>query len=98
MISEVYSKRHKLCLNALKCSLGVSSGKFLGYRITDCGIENNPNQIKTISDLQPPGNPKEVPKLTGMTTTLNRFLSRSAYRCRPFFQLLHKWKEFEWAE
>ena len=29
---------------------------------------------------------------------LNRFISRSADRCRPFFLLLHKWKEFEWFE
>ena len=33
-----------------------------------------------------------------MTTTLNRFISRSADRCRPFFQLLYKWKGFEWTE
>ena len=30
--------------------------------------------------------------------TLNRFISRSADRCRPFFLLLHKWKEFEWSD
>ena len=29
---------------------------------------------------------------------LNQFISRSANRCRPFFLLLHKWKEFEWSE
>ena len=29
---------------------------------------------------------------------LNRFISRSANRCRSFFLLLHKWKEFEWSE
>ena len=33
-----------------------------------------------------------------MTTALNRFISRSADRCRPFFLLLHKWKRFEWTE
>ncbi|XP_075660169.1 uncharacterized protein LOC142629993 [Castanea sativa] len=33
-----------------------------------------------------------------MTTALNKFISRSADRCRPFFQLLHKWKGFEWNE
>ena len=26
-------KKHKLCLNASKCSFGVSLGKFLGYMI-----------------------------------------------------------------
>ena len=30
--------------------------------------------------------------------TFNRFISRSADKCRPFFLLLHKWKEFEWFE
>ena len=33
-----------------------------------------------------------------MTTALNRFISQSADWCRPFFQLLHKWKNFEWTE
>jgi len=33
-----------------------------------------------------------------MTAALNRFISRSANRCRPFFQLLHKWKGFRWNE
>ena len=33
-----------------------------------------------------------------MTVVLNRFISRSADRCRPFFRLLHKWKGFEWTE
>ena len=82
-------------LNASKFSFGVGSRKFLGYMVTHRGIEVNPDQIKAINKLQPPRNPKEVQKLTGMTATLNRFISRSADRCRPFFLLLHKWKGFE---
>ena len=85
-------RKYKLCLNASKFSFGVGSGKFLGYTVTHRGIEVNPDQIKAINNLQPPRNPKEVQKLTGMTTTLNRFISRLANRCRPFFLLLHKWK------
>ena len=66
--------------------------------VTHRGIEVNPDQIKAINNLQPPRNPKEVQKLTGMTAALNRFISRLADRCRPFFLLLHKWKGFEWTE
>ena len=33
-----------------------------------------------------------------MTVALNRFISRSMDRCRPFFQLLHKWKDFQWTK
>ena len=83
-------RKHKLYLNASKCSFGVGSGKFLGYMVTHCRIEVNPNQVKAINNLQPPRNPKEVQKLTGMTAALNRFIFRLAHRCRPLFQLLNK--------
>ena len=33
-----------------------------------------------------------------MAVALNMFLSRSADRCRPFFLLINKWKNFEWTE
>ena len=91
-------REHKLRLNASKCSFGLGSGKFLGYMVTHRGIEVNPDQIKVINNLQPPRNPKEIQKLTRMMAALNQFISRSADRCRPFFLLLHKWKEFEWSE
>ena len=83
-------RRHKLRLNASKCSFGVGSGKLLGYMVTYKGIEVNPDQIRAINNLQPPRNPKEVQKLTRMMAALNRFISRSTERCRPFFLLLHK--------
>ena len=91
-------RRHKLRLNASKCSFGVGSNKFLGYMVTHRGIKVNPDQIKAINDLKPPRNAKEVQKLTGMIATLNRFISRSADRCRPFYLLINKWKGFEWFE
>ena len=44
-------RKHKLRLNASKCSFGVSSGKFLGYMVTHRRIEVNPKQIKAINSL-----------------------------------------------
>ena len=90
-------RSHKLRLNAAKCSFGVGSGKFLGYMVTHRGIEVNPDQIKAITNMRTPRNPKEVQKLTGMTAALNRFISRLADRCQPFFLLINKWKSFEWS-
>ena len=83
-------RKHNLHLNASKCSFGVGSGKFLGYMVT--------HQIKAIQNLQPPRNPKEVQRLAGMIATLNRFISKSADRCRPFYLLMNKWKGFKWSE
>ena len=78
-------RRHKLCLNASKCFFGVGLGQFLGYMVTHRGIEVNPDQIKAINDLKPPRNAKEVQKLTRMVAALNRFISKSVDRCRPFY-------------
>ena len=64
-------RRHKLRINASKCSFSVGSRKFLGYIVTHHGIEVNLDRIKAINDLQLPQNPKEVRKLTGMTVALN---------------------------
>ena len=33
-----------------------------------------------------------------MAAALNRFISRSANRCKPFFLLINKWKGFEWTK
>ena len=53
-------RKHKLRLNASKCSFGIGSGKFLGYMVTHREIKVNPDQIQAINSLQPPWNPKEV--------------------------------------
>ena len=44
-------RRHKLRLNASKCSFEAGSGKFLGYMVTHRGIEVNLDQIKAINSL-----------------------------------------------
>ena len=66
--------------------------------ITHRGIEVTLEQIRAINGLHPPRNPKEEQRLTGMTAALNRFIFRSADRCCPFFQLLYKWKDFQWTK
>uniref|UniRef100_A0A2N9I3X1 Uncharacterized protein n=1 Tax=Fagus sylvatica TaxID=28930 RepID=A0A2N9I3X1_FAGSY len=88
----------KLRLNATKCLFGVSSGKFLGHMISYNGVEANPDQISALLNLQPPKDAKQVQRLTGMIAALGRFISRSADRCRPFFQLLGKRRKFLWDQ
>ena len=80
--------QHTLRLNADKCAFRVGASKFLGYMITNRGIEVNSNKIEVVKCLKPPSNPKEVQVLTGMLAALNRFISKFADRCHPFYQLL----------
>ena len=90
--------QHKLCLNAEKCAFLVEASKFLGYLITCRGIEVNPDQIEVVKRLKLPSSPKEVQVLIGMLVALNHFISKFADHCRQFYQLLRKWREFEWDE
>ena len=96
-MSEIL-RQHKLRLNAEKCLFGVGAGKFLGYLITNREIEANPDQIDAMKRLKPPSNLKEVQVLTGMLAALNRFISKFTNCYRPFYQLLKKWKRFQWNE
>ncbi|RDX75846.1 hypothetical protein CR513_44228, partial [Mucuna pruriens] len=39
-------RKHQLRLNPEKCSFGVQAGKFLGFMLTERGIEANPNKCR----------------------------------------------------
>ena len=56
--------------------------------ITERGIEANPEKIEAIRRMKPPTMKKGVQKLTGRLASLNRFISKSAEKCLPFFKAL----------
>jgi len=47
-------------LNLEKCTFGVASGKFLGYLVTQQGIEANPYQISAILEIKSSTTIKEI--------------------------------------
>ncbi|KAL0305178.1 UNVERIFIED_CONTAM: hypothetical protein Scaly_2993600 [Sesamum calycinum] len=85
-------------LNPTKCTFGVGGSKFPDYLVRERGIEANPGKIEAIMKLVPPKTIKEIQRLTGKITTLNRFISRSTDQNLPFFKTLRKTKDFEWNE
>ncbi|KAL0451531.1 UNVERIFIED_CONTAM: hypothetical protein Slati_1131200 [Sesamum latifolium] len=91
-------RKYRLKLNPGKCTFGVSGGRFLGFMVTQRGIEANPDKIKAILDMGPPININEVQRLTGRIAALSRFISKSAKKGLPFFKTLRKVKNFEWTE
>ncbi|CAA0807007.1 Unknown protein, partial [Striga hermonthica] len=98
-LSEVFDilREYSMVLNPKKCTFGVGSGKFLGYMVSQRGIEANPTKIQAILDLAPPTSIKGVQALTGRLATLNRFISKSTDHCKPFFDAIKKKKPFEWT-
>uniref|UniRef100_A0A2N9H5N8 Uncharacterized protein n=1 Tax=Fagus sylvatica TaxID=28930 RepID=A0A2N9H5N8_FAGSY len=53
-------RRYNMKLNLAKCVFGVSSRKFLGFMVSQRGIEANPDKIKAIIDMSPPKTVKEA--------------------------------------
>ena len=72
-----------------------TTGKFLGFMLSQRGIEVNPDKIRAIIEMTSPGNVKEVRSLNGKVVVLNRFVSRARDKCLPFFHTLKK--SFEWT-
>ena len=87
--------KYQMKLNPSKCAFGIYLGKFLGFMVSQRGIEAKLDKIKEILEMQPPKTTKEIQKLMGIVTTLNRFVSRSTEKCLPFFKTLKK--AFTWT-
>jgi len=53
-------RKYRLRLNPAKCTFGATSGKLLGFVVSEKGIEVDPDKIKAIQNLPSPKTPKEV--------------------------------------
>ena len=82
-------------LNLSKCAFKVLSGKFLGFMVSQKGIEANLDKIQAILNTEPPKNVKEIQSLTRRVATLNKFVSKATNKCLPFFKVLRK--AFDWT-
>jgi hypothetical protein len=75
----------------------VKKGKFLGYLVSTKGIEANPSKIEAILRMEPPSTKKGVQRLAGRLASLNRFMSKSAERNLPFFEILKSAEVIQWG-
>ena len=89
-------KQYQMKLNPSKCVFGVASGKFLGFMVSQRGIEANPEKVQATINMVSPRTVKEVQKLIGRIAALNRFVSRATNKCLPFFKTLKR--AFAWTD
>ena len=67
--------RYYMKLNPSKYTFGVSADKFLGFMVTQRGIEVNPDQIKVVMETPDPSNKKELQCLTDKLVALGLFIA-----------------------
>jgi hypothetical protein len=96
-LQETFANFRKagLKLNLEKCIFRVKKGKFLGYLISTKGIETNPNKIEAILRMEPQKSRKGAQRLVGRLAYI--FISRSAERNLPSFEVLKSTEVFQWG-
>ena len=83
-------RQFRLRLNPKKCTFGVTSGKLLGYMVSERGIEVDLDKIKAILDMPAPRIEREIRGFLGRIQYINKFIARLTDICEPIFRLLRK--------
>ena len=89
---------NKLWLNPKKCTFGVTSGKLLGFMVSQRGIEVDPKKIKAIIEMKSPRTEKVIQGFLGRIQYINRFIAHLTMTCEPIFRLLKKEVPTMWNE
>ncbi|XP_072088602.1 uncharacterized protein [Arachis hypogaea] len=99
-LTEIFGqiRHYNMRLNPKKCAFGVQGGKFLGFLLTNRGIEANSNKCRGVVDMTRPKTIKEVQRLTGRLAALSRFVPYLASKSNPFFQTIKKKNRFQWTD
>ncbi|CAJ2637946.1 unnamed protein product [Trifolium pratense] len=92
------ARKYNMRFNPEKCTFGVKAGKFLGFYLTERGIEANPDKCRAFFEFPTPDSKKSIQSLNGMLTALSRFVAKSAQHALPLFKLLRKESAFEWTK
>ncbi len=81
-------KRVGLQLNKAKCKFRKSEVSYFGHLVGKDGLKPQPEKVKAISELQPPGNVSELRTILGMFNYLGKFLPNLSAVLKPITNLL----------
>ena len=86
VMSRLQSAELKLSIK--KCSFGVSSVTYLGYRIDKEGIHPTKDKMKAIAEAPAPTNVMQLRAFLGLLNFYRRFLSQASSMLEPLDRLL----------
>lgn len=88
--------KHKLRLKPEKCKFLQKSVKFLGYKISNNGLEIDESKISCVKNYPRPTNVKEVMRFCGFANFYRKWICNFAKIARPLYNLLKKNTIFIW--
>lgn len=96
VLQKMQSKGLKL--NKAKCSFFKSKVEWLGYVISEEGIEVDQSKIQAILDWPVPKNQIDILSYLGFTGWYRKFIERYSHVAAPMTELLKKGVDFEWTD
>ena len=96
VLEQVFERcrKYKLCINPIKCTFEVSTGKFLGFLVHHKGISVDPAKATTIATMKRPTTVKELKSFLGRVSYIRRFVPGLASVTTGLSKLLKKGTEF----
>jgi hypothetical protein len=91
--------KYGLQMNPLKCTFGVTSGRFLAFVVHEHGIQIDPKKIESTGKIGEPVSKKDVQKLLSKINYLHHFISNLVGRVESLLPLVHlkHEEEFTWG-
>ncbi|GFV34898.1 retrovirus-related Pol polyprotein from transposon 17.6 [Trichonephila clavipes] len=89
--------RFKLKANREKCHFASSRFRYLGFWITQKGIEVDPEKVASILDIPPPKNVKELQSFLQTCSWFRRYIQDFAKISRPLSYLTKKKVKWQWG-
>lgn len=79
---------HNLTINVSKCVFGVKELSFLGYLVSERGIEPLPDRIKALQEYKRPNTVEELRRFLGMVNYYHRSFPHAAHVLGPLNSLI----------
>ena len=90
-------KRSGLRLKPKKCTMFQKRVNFLGYVVSEDGVETDGEKIKRVSEWSTPRCVREVRSFVGLCNYYRRFVPDFGEICRPLHELTEKNVKFRWT-
>jgi len=88
----------KLKLKPSKCSLFARRVSFLGFIVSEAGIEAQPEKIKAVAEWPTPNNLHDLRSFLGLCGYYRRFVAGFSSVAAPLHALTRKGAVFKWTE
>jgi hypothetical protein len=91
-------REHQLYAKFSKCDFWLKEVSFLGYIITDGGIDVDPSKVQDVLNWNQPKNVPEIRSFLGLAGYYRRFIEGFSKIVKLLTSLLEKGKEFKWDD